>query len=112
MAIQSLFLTVQLNGRTLNQIPQSTKAIDEYVWHDLTVTSNQSNLSINFGGVATGQSLYCEVTNSMTVSLNNTTIDLATNGFFLIHLTSMSTATITNNAVTTVAQVRFGIFGT
>lgn len=104
-------ILISLNDGRVGNLGQSL-TIDEYVLHDLTLTSNQSAVSVNFGGVATGLSFWVSNDQGITLSMNNITLPLNTNGCFFVFRTSLTTMTLTNDQANAVAQVRIGILGT
>lgn len=113
-AVETLLFELRLNGRIFSPNARQfvSKSIDEHIIHELTLTSNQSALSVNFGGVATGQSIFVYADQGITASFNSITAVIQTNGLYFQHLTSLTSLTITNDQTNTVAQVTVGVFGT
>ena len=112
MAIETIYLDLKLDNSGVNSRYFTTKTIDEYVLSRQLLTSNQSGVSVNFQGVSTAQSIYVECQFSSTVSLNSTTLRLESNGFFVLHLTSMSSVTLTNRQTTATNLFTVAIMGT
>lgn len=112
MSVETLYLDLKIDGTAINSRYFTTKSIDEYALTKQVLTSNQSGVSINFQGVSTGQSLYFECQYSATVSMNNLTVNLESNGIFFIHLTSMSSVTATNRQSASTNQITVAIMGT
>jgi len=110
-------MDLKLNGRSIGDIFPlfSTMSVDEYVVHDLLLTSNQSGLSISYGGVATGQTIFVKpitADRKITASLNNVTAVILSGGMYMHYLTSFSTLTLTNDQTNNTVRVLSVILGT
>ena len=112
MPAEYISLVLTLGGRHI--IKQFTSlSIDEATIQDIQLTSNQSGLAVNFGGVATAYTLYLDADQAMEFNINSgTTYILSANGFILLHRTSGAALTLTNTATTSVATCRVAILGT
>lgn len=113
MPILSADLLLRYAGRNIPGQFQSISIDEDAVFSSYVLTSNQSNVAVNFGPVATGQAVYLFTDQSLTFALNSgTNYLLDTNGFFAVWRTSMSALTLTNNQTNNTAIITIGIFGT
>ena len=114
MPVESVIFSLLEDGKAVFPgLPQLfSKAASEITVVNTVLTSNQSGLAINFGGVSSGQSVFIHAEQGITASMNSITAVLQTNGIYFHHLTSLTTLTVTNDQTTALARVRVALFST
>lgn len=114
MPILSANLSLRYGGRFLPSIPNFTSlSIDEDMLSERrTLTSNQSNVAVNFGPVATATAVFLTADQSGTYAFDSgTAYTIETNGWVAIMRTSMSALTLTNLQTNTEMQTTIYILG-